>query len=90
MSILVVQYVPDQFPQLQTAVPDAEDESGGEDTDDEDSDTSSEHLMALTLILMTILMMTLILILILVLTWAFSHSDISLVPMQFQSLFAIP
>ena len=31
MSILVAQYVPDQFPQLQTAVPDAEDESGGED-----------------------------------------------------------
>ena len=43
MSILVAQYVPDQFPQLQTAVPDAEDESGGEDTDDEDSDTSSEQ-----------------------------------------------
>jgi len=34
---------PDLFPQLQTAVHDAEDGSGDEATDDEDSDTSSEH-----------------------------------------------
>ncbi|CAG7563553.1 unnamed protein product [Fusarium equiseti] len=34
---------PDLFPQLQTAVRDADDGSGDEAIDDEDSDTSSEH-----------------------------------------------